>query len=91
MKDKETKGDLRSYWLMGSRNKNRGRTEGQQTTLVYWERDFKEEGDNLQAVELEAMHDKFCRSAFTRVEFFWEVLSWMQERMRNGDLSGVTR
>jgi hypothetical protein len=34
MKDKETKGDLRSYWLMGSHNKNRGRTEGQQTTLV---------------------------------------------------------
>jgi hypothetical protein len=66
MKDKETKGDLRSYWLRGSLNNNRGQTEGQQTTLVYWERDFKEEGDNLQAVELEATHDKFCRSACTR-------------------------
>ncbi len=54
MKDNETKGDLSSCGLRGPRDKNSGRTQGQQTTVLNREWDFKEE----QAVELEAMYDK---------------------------------
>jgi len=54
VKDSETKGDLSSCGLRGPRDKNSGRTQGQQTTVLNREWDFKEE----QAVELEAMYDE---------------------------------
>jgi len=41
------------------------------TALINWEQDFKEEINNLRAIELEAMYDKYYLSLRKRVEFFW--------------------
>ena len=43
-----------------------------EATLVNWERKFKEEADNLRAVELEALYDKYYLSTRKKVEFFWQ-------------------
>jgi transcriptional regulator with XRE-family HTH domain len=59
------------------------------TTLINWERDFREEIDNLQAAELEAMCDKYCLSVRKRVEFFGDVLNRIQRELETRDLSSI--
>jgi len=59
------------------------------TTLINWERDFREEIDNLQAVELEAMYDKYYLSVRKKVEFFGDVLNRIQGELETRDLSTI--
>lgn len=58
-------------------------------TLINWEHDFKEEIDNLQAVELEAMYDKYYLSVRKKVEFFGDVLNRIQGELETRDLSTI--
>ncbi|MEI7827830.1 MAG: helix-turn-helix domain-containing protein [Euryarchaeota archaeon] len=59
------------------------------TTLVNWEQDFKEQIDNLRAVELEALYDKYFLSVRKKVEFFGDVLSRIQGELETRDLSTI--
>ena len=51
------------------------------TSLINWEREFKESIYNLHAVELEALYDKYYLSVRKKVEFFGEVLSKIQSEL----------
>jgi transcriptional regulator with XRE-family HTH domain len=60
MKDNETKTrfmELRAQGL--PLKKIAAEIKVSKTTLINWDRDFKGEIDNLRAVELEAMYDKY--------------------------------
>jgi transcriptional regulator with XRE-family HTH domain len=59
------------------------------TTLISWERDFREEIDNLRALELEATYDKYYLSVRKKVEFFGDVLSRIQGELETRDLSTI--
>jgi transcriptional regulator with XRE-family HTH domain len=59
------------------------------TILVNWERDFKEQIDNLRAMELEALYDKYFLSVRKKVEFFGDVLSRIQGELKTRNLSTV--
>jgi len=59
------------------------------TTLINWERDFREEIDNLRAVELEALYDKYYLSVRKKVEFFGDVLNRIQNELDTRDLSTI--
>lgn len=59
------------------------------TTLINWDRDLKEEIDNLKAVELEALYDKFYLSTRKQVEFFGDILSRIQRELETRDLSSI--
>ena len=60
------------------------------TTLINWDRDLKEDIDNLKAVELEAMYDKFYLSTRKQVEFFGDILSRIQREIETRDLSEIS-
>ena len=60
------------------------------TTLINWDKGFKEEIDNLRAMELEAMYDKYDLSTRKKVEFFGDVLSRIQRELETRDLSTVS-
>ena len=51
---------------------------------------MKEEIDNLKAVELEALYDKFYLSTRKQVEFFGDILSRIQRELETRDLSSVS-
>ncbi|MGZ4853372.1 MAG: hypothetical protein ACXV3D_09335 [Halobacteriota archaeon] len=57
------------------------------TTLINWDRDLKEKIDNLRAVELEALYDKFYLSTLKQVEFFGDILNRIQRELETRDLS----
>ena len=59
------------------------------TTLVNWNQEVKEEIDNLRAIELEAMYEKYDLSTRKRVEFFGDVLSRIQRELETRDLSAI--
>jgi transcriptional regulator with XRE-family HTH domain len=59
------------------------------TTLINWEQDLKEQIDNLRAMELEALYDKYYLSVRKKVEFFGDVLSQIQRELETRDLSTV--
>jgi len=58
-------------------------------TLISWERNFKEEIENVRAIELEAMYDKYYLSTRKKVEFFGDVLSRIQGELETRDLSTI--
>jgi len=60
------------------------------TTLINWERDFREEIDNLRAVELEALYDKYYLSVRKKVEFFGDVLNRIRGELETRDLSTIS-
>jgi len=91
MKDNETKDrfiELRSQGLPFA--KIAAELNVSKTALINWERDFKEEIDNLRAIELEAMYDKYCLSVRKKVEFFGDVLSRIQRELETRDLSSIS-
>jgi hypothetical protein len=59
------------------------------TTLINWNNEFREEIDNLRAVELEAMYGKYDISTRKKVEFFGDVLSRIQHELETRDLSSI--
>jgi len=59
------------------------------TALINWEQDFKEEIDNLRAIGLEAMYDKYYLSVRKRVEFFGDVLGRIKHELETRDLSSI--
>ena len=59
-------------------------------TLINWDKEFKEEIDNLRAMELEALYDKYDLSTRKKVEFFGDVLSRIQRELETRDLSSVS-
>lgn len=59
------------------------------TNLVNWERDFKAEIDNLRAMELEVLYDKYYLSMRKKVEFLGDVLSRIQGELETRDLSTI--
>jgi hypothetical protein len=58
--------------------------------LINWDKEFKEEIDNLGAIELEAMYDKYDLSTRKKVEFFGDVLSRIQRELETRDLSSIS-
>ena len=54
------------------------------TTLVNWEQDLKKQVDNLRAIALEAMYDKYYRSIRKKVEFFGDELSRSRANLKHG-------
>ena len=72
MKDNETKDrfiELRSQGLPFA--KIAAELNVSKTALINWERDFKEEIDNLRAIELEAMYDKVLPLRPQESRVFW--------------------
>jgi transcriptional regulator with XRE-family HTH domain len=59
-------------------------------TLINWEHDFREEIDNVRAMELEAMYDKYFLSVRKKVEFFGDVLNRIQSELETRDLSAIS-
>ena len=59
------------------------------TTLVNWEQALKEQVDNLRAMALEAMYDKYYRPIRKKVEFFSDVLSRTRGELETRDLSTI--
>ncbi len=57
--------------------------------MINWEHDFKEEIDNLRAIELEATYDKYYLSVRKKVEFFGDVLGRIQRELETRDLSSI--
>lgn len=91
MKDNETKTrfmELRAQGL--PLKKIAAEIKVSKTTLINWDRDFKGEIDNLRAVELEAMYDKYDLSTRKKVEFFGDILSRIQRELETRDLSSIS-
>jgi len=93
MKDTQTKEhfmELRAHGLPLA--KIADEIDVSKTTLINWDKEFKEEIDNLRAMELEALYDKYDLSTRKRVEFFGDVLSRIQRELetRDWDLSRVS-
>ncbi len=90
MKDNETKARFMELRGQGLPLKSIADEIGvSKTTLVNWEQDFKEQIDNLRAMELEALYDKYFLSVRKKVEFFGEVLSQIQRELETRDLSTI--
>jgi transcriptional regulator with XRE-family HTH domain len=90
MKDKETKVrfiELRGQGLPLMRIADEIGVS--KTTLVNWEQELKEQIDNLRALELEALYDKYYLSVRKKVEFFGDVLSRIQGELETRDLSTI--
>ena len=90
MKDNETKArfiELRGHRLPLKRIA--GEIDVSKTTLVNWEQDLKEQVDNVRAMELEALYDKYYLSVRKKVEFFGDVLSRIQGELEARDLSTI--
>jgi transcriptional regulator with XRE-family HTH domain len=90
MKDNETKArfiELRGQGLPLA--KIAAEINVSKTTLINWEHDFREEIDNLQAAELEALYDKYYLSIHKKVEFFGDVLNRIQGELETRDLSTI--
>jgi hypothetical protein len=62
--------------------KNRG-------TLAKWESECKEELENLQAIELEALREEYRLTAQARTERFGRQLRRITEELENRDLSDI--
>jgi hypothetical protein len=91
MKDNETKTrfmELRAQGL--PLKKIAAEIKVSKTTLINWDRDFKGEIDNLRAVELDAMYDKYDLSTRKKVEFFGDILSRIQRELETRDLSSIS-
>ena len=91
MKNNETKDrfiELRSQGLPFA--KIAAELNVSKTALINWEHDFKEEIDNLRAIELEAMYDKYYLSVRKKVEFFGDVLARIQGELETRDLSSIS-
>ena len=90
MKDNETKARFLELRGQGIPLKRIADEIGvSKTTLVNWEQDFKEQIDNLRAIELEALYDKYFLSVRKKVEFFGDVLSRIQGELETRDLSTI--
>jgi len=90
MKDNETKARFLELRGQGLPLKRIADEIGvSKTTLVNWEQDFKEQIDNLRAIELEALYDKYFLSVRKKVEFFGDVLSRIQGELETRDLSTI--
>lgn len=90
MKDNETKArfmELRAQGLPLA--KIAAEIKVSKTTLVNWEGDLKEQIDNLRAIELEAMYDKYHLSTRKKVEFFGDILSRIQRELETRELSEI--
>jgi transcriptional regulator with XRE-family HTH domain len=90
MKDNETKArfmELRAQGLPLARIA--AEIKVSKTTLVNWEGDLKEQIDNLRAMELEAMYDKYHLSTRKKVEFFGDILSRIQRELETRELSEI--
>ncbi len=90
MKDNETKArfmELRAQGLPLA--KIAAEIKVSKTTLVNWEGDLKEQIDNLRAMELEAMYDKYHLSTRKKVEFFGDILSRIQRELETRELSEI--
>ncbi len=61
----------------------------EESTLTNWEQDLEEGRDNLKAVELEALSDKFYLATCKHVEFFRDKLSRIQRELETRDLSST--
>ncbi|MGZ4947057.1 MAG: hypothetical protein ACXV5N_11825 [Halobacteriota archaeon] len=59
-------------------------------TLINWGHEFREEIDNAQAIEFEAMYDKYYLSVRKKVEFFGDVLNRIQSELETRDLSTIS-
>ena len=60
------------------------------TTLVNWEQDLKEQIDNVRAMIIEALYDKYYLSVRKKVEFFGDVLNRIQGELETRDLSTIS-
>ena len=58
--------------------------------MINWQHEFREEIDNAQAMELEAMYDKYYLSVRKKVEFFGDVLNRIQSELETRDLSTIS-
>lgn len=91
MKDKETKTRFMELRARGiPLAKIAAELKVSKNTLVSWGQDMKEEIDNLEAIELEAMYDKYRLSTRKQVEFFGEILSRIQCELETRNLSEVS-
>jgi len=91
MKDSETKArfmELRAQGLPLA--KIAAELKVSKNTLVSWGQDLSMEIANLEAMELEAMYDKYRLSTRKQVEFFGETLSRIQGELETRDLSDVS-
>jgi hypothetical protein len=91
MKDNQTKArfmELRAQGLPLA--KIAAELQVSKNTLVTWGQDLRMEIANLEAMELEAMYDKYRLSTRKQVEFFGETLSRIQGELETRDLSGVS-
>jgi len=59
------------------------------TTLVNWQQDLKEQVDNVRAMELEVLYDRYYLLVRKKVEFFGDVLSRIQGELETRDLSTI--
>jgi hypothetical protein len=57
---------------------------------VSWGQELKEEINNLEVIELEAMYDKYRLSTRKQVEFFGEILSRIQGELEKRNLSEIS-
>jgi transcriptional regulator with XRE-family HTH domain len=90
MKDNDTKARFIELQRQGIPLKSIADEIGvNKTTLVNWEQALKEQVDNLRAMALEAMYDKYYRSIRKKVEFFSDVLSRTRGELETQDLSTV--
>ena len=90
MKDNKTKDrfiELRAQGLPLA--KIAAKIGASKTTLVNWEREFKEEVDNLRAMELEALYDQYYLSTRKKVEFFGDTLGRIQLELETRNLSDI--
>jgi transcriptional regulator with XRE-family HTH domain len=90
MKDNETKARFIELRGQGLPLKSIADEIGvSKTTLVNWEHELKEQVDNVRAMELEALYDRYYLSVRKKVEFFGDVLSRIQGELETRDLSTI--
>ncbi len=90
MKDTATKArfvELRAQGLSYSRIAAELQISKQ--TLIDWGRDLQEEIDNLKAVELEAIQERFLMTKEKRLEAFGGLLQRIGEELKTRNLSDV--
>ncbi len=88
MKDLEVKNKFLELRVKGmSFNKIAKQLDTSKQTLVNWSKEYKHEINNLRAIELETLYEKYYMAKEKRIEFFGEKIKEIKDELEKRKLS----
>lgn len=91
MKDNETKEKFIELRAKGySYDKIAKELSVSKPTLIDWSRDFENEIQNLKAIEVEALQEKYYLTKKAKIEFYGNKVKEIVKELEERDLKGVS-